>query len=68
MADVGCESCHGPSQAHVRDSKQPTGYAGVAKDHCTGCHDEENSPKFKYDEFWKQIEHGQKANPPDQAD
>lgn len=58
---VGCESCHGPSQGHVRNPKIPTAYAGEARNHCTGCHDRENSPKFDYDSYWPQIDHGAPA-------
>ena len=38
-----------------------TPYFAQAKDHCTGCHDRENSPKFDYDKYWEKIRHGQKA-------
>ncbi len=58
---VGCESCHGPSQAHVADSALHTPRFARAKDCCTVCHDRENSPKFDYDKYWKKIHHGQKA-------
>jgi hypothetical protein len=53
---VGCESCHGPSQAHVYDPKTRTPFA--AKDRCVSCHDHENSPTFDYDKFWSKIVHG----------
>jgi hypothetical protein len=53
---VGCESCHGPSAAHVRDPKVKTTFA--AKDQCSRCHDRENSPKYNYAVFWPQIRHG----------
>jgi len=56
---VGCESCHGPSQAHCDNTKIPTAYRGQAKDHCHGCHDLENSPKFQYEEYWARIRHGE---------
>jgi hypothetical protein len=59
--DVGCESCHGPSQGHVTDSTVRTAHFAQARNHCTGCHDRENSPKFAYDAYWRSIEHGQKA-------
>ena len=30
----------------------------AAEEHlCTKCHDYENSPKFRFDEYWKKIEH-----------
>jgi len=57
--DVGCESCHGPSQGHVDDPKVRTAYFGRAADHCTDCHDTQNSPTFVYDEYWPEIDHGE---------
>jgi hypothetical protein len=63
LHSVGCESCHGPSQGHVRNPKVRTPFA--ARDQCASCHDHENSPKFDYKEFWPRITHGQRgANPP----
>lgn len=53
---IGCETCHGPSQAHVVDPKVKTPFA--AKDQCARCHDAENSPKFNYNEYWDKIKHG----------
>jgi hypothetical protein len=59
LHSVGCESCHGPSQAHVRNPKVRTPFA--ARDQCINCHDRENSPKFDYKEYWPRITHGQRA-------
>jgi hypothetical protein len=59
--NVGCEDCHGPSQAHVADSAVHTPRFSRAMDCCTACHDRENSPKFDYDTYWEKIRHGQKA-------
>lgn len=56
--NVGCESCHGPSAQHSADPKMPTAYFGQAKNHCTGCHDHENSPAFAYEKYWLRIAHG----------
>jgi hypothetical protein len=56
--NVGCESCHGPSAAHVTDPKRHTSFA--AQDQCIRCHDHENSPKFEYAAYWAQIAHGNK--------
>ena len=55
---VGCESCHGPSRGHVRQAEIHTPYFAEAKNHCTGCHDRENSPKFAFEEYWARIRHG----------
>ncbi|MDB5387792.1 MAG: cycA1 [Planctomycetaceae bacterium] len=53
---VGCESCHGPSQAHVQRPTVKTPFA--AKDQCVRCHDHENSPQFDYAKYWLKIKHG----------
>ncbi|MEN6451701.1 MAG: multiheme c-type cytochrome [Thermoguttaceae bacterium] len=59
-ADVGCESCHGPSQGHVANPTTHTPHYARAKDFCIGCHDRENSPKFDLPTYWKRTEHGKK--------
>jgi hypothetical protein len=56
---VGCENCHGPSTAHVRNPKQRTTW--TATDQCVRCHDHENSPKFEYAGYWARIAHGKNA-------
>jgi len=53
---VGCESCHGPSQGHVKEPRARTPFA--AKDQCASCHDPENSPRFAFDDYWKLVRHG----------
>ncbi|MBC7818617.1 MAG: hypothetical protein IAG10_17145 [Planctomycetaceae bacterium] len=58
--DVGCESCHGPSVAHVLKPATKTIYD--ARERCVQCHDHENSPQFAYEKFWEQIAHGEAAN------
>lgn len=55
LTSVGCESCHGPAQAHVRDPRIRTLFD--AMDQCSRCHDHENSPAFKRDQFWQKIRH-----------
>ncbi len=59
--NVGCESCHGPSTAHVADPKKRTPW--IAADQCIRCHDAENSPLFKSDEYWPRIVHGKGQQP-----
>jgi hypothetical protein len=54
--NVGCESCHGPSQAHVDNQHVRTPY--VAADQCVRCHDHENSPGFDFTASWQRIRHG----------
>ena len=55
LIDVGCENCHGPSQAHVLRPEVRTTFA--AADQCVRCHDQENSPKFEYKTYWERIRH-----------
>jgi hypothetical protein len=57
--NVGCESCHGPALAHVRDPKARTPF--MARDQCGRCHDRENSPQFDYTAYWQRIRHGKPA-------
>lgn len=54
--NVGCETCHGPSQAHVDEPELKTPFA--AKDQCVRCHDQENSPKYDAEGYWDIIQHG----------
>jgi nitrate reductase cytochrome c-type subunit len=54
--NVGCESCHGPSGAHLLNPRTKTSYD--ARDRCLQCHDRENSPQFEYDKYWNEIVHG----------
>jgi hypothetical protein len=63
-ADVGCESCHGPSLAHAQRPETRTAFFSQARGQCTSCHDRENSPTFAYDSYWERIAHGSSANPP----
>lgn len=72
LANVGCESCHGPGSAHVRAfeklGENPAG-AEIKKalaasklveagpERCYACHDFEQSPGFDFDEKWDLIEH-----------
>ncbi|PQO29064.1 multiheme c-type cytochrome [Blastopirellula marina] len=61
QVNVGCESCHGPSQQHVKDPQIRTPYYKSASFTCVRCHDHENSPQFEYDSYWQMIEHSAKG-------
>jgi len=61
LVSVGCESCHGPSAAHVRTPRSRTPWA--AADQCVHCHDRENSPKFDFASYWPKIQHGKGLAP-----
>ncbi len=54
---VGCESCHGPSRAHVERPAVKTPF--VAHDQCIRCHDHENSPQFDPKSYWLKVKHGE---------
>jgi hypothetical protein len=55
---VGCESCHGPCEAHAAAPHVRTAYSGLARNQCGSCHDRENSPNFVLEEYWAQVRHG----------
>ena len=53
LANVQCEACHGYGSEHARDNK----WVVQAKDSCTMCHDQKNSPEFDYAIYWDKIKH-----------
>jgi predicted CXXCH cytochrome family protein len=56
LANVGCESCHGPALAHAQSPlkvRLPKLNAQV----CLSCHRPDNSPKFDFSLYWKKIKH-----------
>lgn len=65
MSGVGCESCHGPGKAHADDPKKPRQIArlgGTCNECnvlpiCRRCHDDQNSPRFKYADAIKKARH-----------
>lgn len=73
LVNVGCESCHGPGGAHVAaeqsDDEKVQGTlrraVQVTKEEahqrmCTTCHDGDNSPDFKFETCFPDVEHHEK--------
>ena len=62
LADVGCESCHGPGSLHVEQhrAKVPTTFKfrPLGAGDCRKCHHGEFSRVFDWEVFWPRIKHG----------
>jgi len=73
LVNVGCETCHGPGEAHtnaemganVELQKKLQEAVRVTKEqseksdvhNCRNCHDLDNSPDFDFPSYWPQVEH-----------
>jgi len=71
LKDVGCESCHGPGELHVKEETAGKNQELMdkyrkavritleesRKSFCITCHDGDNSPGFKFDEYWPKVDH-----------
>lgn len=56
LAEVGCESCHESGAAHITmPESNPLPKVGELA--CAPCHKLQNSPNFRFDLYWKKIEH-----------
>ena len=55
LANVGCESCHGPGAKHVSKPEIKMGQAGEKS--CLSFHVSDHSPEFKFDQYWEKIKH-----------
>lgn len=56
LANVGCESCHGPAKAHsMAPSENPMQKVGAKS--CAPCHNPAHSPKFDYNSYWEKVRH-----------
>ncbi len=55
LRNVQCESCHGNSATHARTPivRTPT----TARNACTSCHNEQQTPDFEFETFWPKITH-----------
>jgi len=59
LANVGCESCHGPGRSHLENRLARYGHTDLET--CTGCHDVDNSPQFDYYAYLPRVAHGRRA-------
>lgn len=58
LADVHCESCHGPGAAHIKTPTAGNYKTPPKNQSCLGCHDRDNSPDFVFEKYWPVIAHG----------
>ena len=54
FVNVQCEVCHDKGSRHSRDGDYG---AELLMEGCARCHDEENSPDFHPEVYWRMIEH-----------
>lgn len=56
LANVGCESCHGPLKAHTMDPAKVKP-ALVGEKSCAPCHNIDHSPTFDFKTYWPKVAH-----------
>ncbi len=67
LAGNQCENCHGPGSRHIELIEADNKEAAIkemkvtleqAKEQtCIKCHDLDNSPNFKFEEYWEKVKH-----------
>lgn len=56
LANVGCESCHGPGAKHA-DAPKQFRMPKTTEATCTSCHRPEQSPNFNFLTYWRKVSH-----------
>lgn len=59
LANVQCESCHGPGRQHAESGGSPAliELAKPTASVCIQCHNPSHSPGFEFDSYWARIQH-----------
>ena len=57
LANVQCETCHGPGGAHIASPAKGNIQGKVPEPVCLSCHDEEHSDSFVYGELLPLVSH-----------
>lgn len=57
LANVHCESCHGPGAEHVAKPTIASYKTPAKNESCLICHDRENSPDFDFAKYWPVVAH-----------
>lgn len=64
LANVQCESCHGPGAEHVAKPTVASYKTPTKNQSCLICHDRENSPDFDFAKYWPVVAHGNSLKQP----